>query len=123
MAQGGLRHAAIVSLLAIGACAAPAAKPPPPAAPAPAPAPPPATVEPAPPPQVRAAPPPHRDQCGADPLQYLVGKPRAQIPVPLQPNRRRVVCTTCPVAQDYVPYRQTITYDSSTGLVTSVKCG
>ncbi|HEX7799602.1 MAG TPA: proteinase inhibitor i78, partial [Asticcacaulis sp.] len=34
------------------------------------------------------------DQCGAQPLQYLVGRPRTDIPVPLDPSTRRVVCST-----------------------------
>jgi len=72
-----------------------------------------------------AAPPatPRRDACGASELQYLVGKPRADIPVPVNPSRRRVVCSTCVMTQDVVPSRQTIIYDASTGLVTSVRCG
>ena len=68
-------------------------------------------------------PPPPKDACGAADLQSVVGKPRTEIPVPLDPSLRRVACSTCPVTQDYVPSRQTIIYDSDTGLVTSVKCG
>lgn len=63
------------------------------------------------------------DQCGAQPLQYLVGKPRTDIPVPLDPSMRRVVCSTCVVTQEYRADRQTITFNSDTGLITSVKCG
>lgn len=119
MAQRGLR-AALVAMLALAACGTPAPKPPPPAAApvAPPPAPPPPESK-----AVAAAPSPPKDACGADALQYLVGKPRTDIPIPVNPNRRRVVCSTCMVTQDYRPDRQTITYDSSTGLVTSVKCG
>lgn len=62
------------------------------------------------------------DTCGAYLLQSLVGQPRTQIPVPLQPSRRRVVCTTCPTTQDYRPDRQTIQYDAASNLVTSVAC-
>jgi hypothetical protein len=112
------------ALALVGACASPTAKaptpspqPPPPAAPV-APASPPAPA-----PAVSVAPAPPADTCGAQPLQYLVGKPRTEIPVPLTPGNRRVVCTTCAVTQDHRAYRQTITYDSQTGLVTSVKCG
>lgn len=63
------------------------------------------------------------DQCGAQPLQYLVGRPRTDIPVPLDPSTRRVVCSTCVVTQEYRADRQTITFNSDTGLITSVKCG
>ena len=63
------------------------------------------------------------DTCGADSLQYLVGKPRTEIPVPLQPSQRRVVCSTCVTTQEFRADRQTIVFDSDTGLITSVKCG
>jgi len=63
------------------------------------------------------------DQCGAAALQYLVGKPRTDIPVPLNPGTRRVVCSSCIVTQEYRADRQTITFDSDTGLISSVKCG
>lgn len=89
----------------------------PPARPAP---PPQAQVRPAPPPAYRPA---SNDTCGAAALQYLVGKPRTEIPVPLQPSQRRVVCSTCVTTQEFRADRQTITFDSDTGLITSVKCG
>jgi len=63
------------------------------------------------------------DQCGAAALQYLVGRPRTEIPVPLQPSTRRVVCSTCVVTQEYRADRQTIVFDSDTGLIKSVACG
>lgn len=63
------------------------------------------------------------DQCGASALQYLVGKPKTDIPVPLDPGSRRVVCSSCIVTQEYRADRQTITFDSDTGFITSVKCG
>lgn len=63
------------------------------------------------------------DQCGAAALQYLVGKPRTDIPVPLNPGSRRVVCSSCIVTQEFRSDRQTITFDSDSGLITSVKCG
>jgi hypothetical protein len=105
----------LIALIALGSCAAPAKPPPPPAA-APAPAPPPPPVAPQPPPAPK-------DSCGAAPLQYLVGKPRTDIPVPVNPSRRRVVCSTCVMTHDYISTRQTIAYDAQTGLVTAVKCG
>lgn len=99
-------------------------KPAPPAAPPPAPAPPapppPISLPPAP---ISVAPPPPPDQCGAYELAGLVGKPRTQIPIPVNPARRRVVCTTCPRTEEFQPYRLTIEYDAATGLVTKVGCG
>ena len=91
----------------------------------PAPAPPPVAEAPPAPPSVVS--PPQAlgasDTCGADPLQYLIGKPRTDIPVPVNPGQRRVVCSSCAVTQDFNATRQTIVYDSQTGLVRSVKCG
>lgn len=98
--------------LAVAACVpveAPAPPPPPPVAPAPPPPPPP--------------PPEPPDYCGAKPLQYLVGRHRREIPVPVNPSMRRVTCTTCPVTMDYSPYRQNILYEQSTGIIKEVKCG
>jgi hypothetical protein len=66
---------------------------------------------------------PSTDECGAAALQWLVGKPRTEIPVPIEPNRRRVVCSACEITPEHVPFRQTIVYDLNTGLVTQVKCG
>jgi hypothetical protein len=61
--------------------------------------------------------------CEAPELAYLIGKPHTQIPVPVDPSRRRVSCTTCPVTEDYRPERTDILFDQTTGLVTAVKCG
>ena len=63
------------------------------------------------------------DQCGASALQALVGKPRTEIPVPLDPGKRRVVCSSCIVTQEYRSDRQTIVFSSETGIIESVKCG
>lgn len=62
------------------------------------------------------------DRCGAAALQYLVGRPRTEIPIPLEPSRRRVLCSACPVDRGFNPYRQTIIYDQRTDLVLSVTC-
>jgi hypothetical protein len=124
MAQGGL-NTALLMALTLAACAAPSSQTPPPA-PAASTAPPQAPPPPAPPPEVSTPPaptPPPKDACGASDLQYLVGKPRTDIPVPVNPSRRRVVCSSCVMTQDVVPFRQTIIYDASTGLVTGVRCG
>ena len=116
MAKGSVAGWVAAGLVvALGACTEPA-KPPP--------APPPVAEAPPPPPVVS---PPQdlgsKDSCGADPLQYLIGKPRTDIPVPVNPNLRRVVCSSCAVTMDFNAARQTIVYDSQTGLVRSVKCG
>ncbi|HEX4199794.1 MAG TPA: hypothetical protein VHZ26_20340 [Caulobacteraceae bacterium] len=73
-------------------------------------------------PPVSAAP-PIASRCEAASLAYLVGKPRTEIPVPVNPNTRRVSCTTCPVTQDYNPGRTDILFDAASGLITEVKCG
>ena len=114
MAQGSLRPWAAVALAAgLAACTEPAPPPPPP----------PIATE-APPPVVTPPlPSPPKDSCGAGPLQYLVGRPRTDIPVPVNPGLRRVVCSSCVVTQDFNPGRQTIVYDNQTGLVRSVSCG
>jgi hypothetical protein len=106
------RGLAIATLLLLGSCGASAVEAPP--APAPRLPPPPRVAEPAPPP---------RDTCGAAAAQHLVGRPRTEIPVPIQPNRQRVACTTCPVTQDYAPERLNFFFDAETGIVKEVRCG
>lgn len=64
-----------------------------------------------------------QDLCKAGELQYLVGKPKTDIPVPVQVVNRRVTCTTCPVTQDYSPYRLNIFFDQETGVIDQVRCG
>lgn len=61
--------------------------------------------------------------CKADEFQWLIGKPRSEIPVPVDVVNRRVACTTCPVAEDYSPYRLNIFYNQRTGLIEQVRCG
>lgn len=63
------------------------------------------------------------DLCKANELQWLVGKPKTEIPVPVDVVNRRVVCTTCPVTEDYSPYRMNIFFDAETELVEQVRCG
>jgi len=105
-----------LALVLLAGCAP--SEPPPRSAPAPRPAP-----APPPPPPVAVAPAPPRDQCGAGEMQYLIGKPRSEIPIPAEPNRRRVSCTTCPVTMDYSPVRLNILFDAQTGIIKEVKCG
>tara|TARA_R110002051_G_scaffold114659_3_gene187610 strand:+ start:372 stop:707 length:336 start_codon:yes stop_codon:yes gene_type:complete len=64
-----------------------------------------------------------QDLCRAGELQWLVGKSRNDIPVPVDVINRRVVCTTCPVTMDYLPYRLNIFFNADTNLVEQVRCG
>lgn len=85
----------------------------------PAPAPYPANVAaPAPAPSLAS-----RDQCGAAELQDLVGKLRTEIPVPIDPTKQRVACTTCPVTMDFSPQRLNFFFDAATGVIKEVRCG
>jgi len=63
------------------------------------------------------------DMCRAGELQWLVGKPRTEIPVPVDVVNRRVTCTTCPVTQDYSPQRLNIFFNDQTQIVEQVRCG
>lgn len=110
-------------LIALGSVLAVSCAPPP--QPGPTPVRPPITPAPRPAPAEPAPPPPEtpRDQCGAADLQRLVGRPRTEIPVPVDPSKRRVACTTCPVTQDYRPDRLNIFFDSESGIVKEVRCG
>jgi hypothetical protein len=63
------------------------------------------------------------DLCRAGELQHLVGQPRTEIPVPVDVINRRVACTTCPITEDYSPYRLNIFFDQDTGIVEEVRCG
>lgn len=64
-----------------------------------------------------------RDQCGAAALQGLIGRPRTEVPIPVDPNRQRVACTTCPVTLDYRPDRLNFFFDAETGIIREVRCG
>lgn len=63
------------------------------------------------------------DECGAGKYQYLVGKPRSQIPEKPAGATWRVTCTGCPITMDYSPARLNIFYDEETEIVEQVKCG
>lgn len=102
----------VLGLMALFACATPEP------APAPAPPPPPKVEAPAPMPTEEP-----KDTCGAKPLQYLVGRPRSEIPVPVDPSKRRVTCSTCAVTMDYREDRLNIVFDVDTGIIKEVKCG
>ncbi len=111
MGKAGVKKVlAFASLLAwAGSAAAQPYPPPPPSSPPPS----------SPP---AYSPRPASDQCGARDLQYLVGRPTTEIPIPVEPGRRRVICTTCPITPEYFSFRQTILFDAATGRVTSVTC-
>lgn len=104
--------------LVLSACAAAPASAPAPAPSVPSP-PVAAPVPQAPPP----APPPPAPSCRAAEFQHLVGRPRSEIPVPTDPSRQRVACTTCPVTQDYREDRLNFFFDADTGIVKEVRCG
>lgn len=63
------------------------------------------------------------DLCRARPLQWLVGRDRSEIPVPVDLTNRRVACTTCPRTEARSPYLLNILYDAGTNRVTEVSCG
>ena len=63
------------------------------------------------------------DACGAAAHAHLVGKNRSEIPVPVNPSQRRVACNTCPITEDFSPWRLNIFYDAKTGVITEVRCG
>lgn len=86
------------------------------------PAPPPAR-EPPPPPLEPPPPPPPADLCGAREHQHLIGRPRTEIPVPVNPSDQRVACTTCPVTLDHNPRRLNFLFDAATGMIREIKCG
>ncbi|MET0293557.1 MAG: peptidase inhibitor I78 [Phenylobacterium sp.] len=102
------RALALACLVWLAGCAAP--PPPPPLPPLP----------PVPPP---APPPPASDLCRAREHQDMVGRPRTEIPVPVNPADQRVACTTCPVTQDYNPRRLNFFFDAASGIVREVRCG
>jgi hypothetical protein len=64
-----------------------------------------------------------RDSCGAVELQRLVGHLRTEIPVPVDPRRQRVACTSCPVADDADPGRLNFLFDAQTGRIRQIRCG
>ena len=66
---------------------------------------------------------PTADLCKAGEMQWLVGRTKAEIPVPVDVANRRVTCTTCPVTQDFSPYRLNVFYDEKTEVIEQVRCG
>ena len=62
-------------------------------------------------------------ECKADAYRGYVGKNRSELPVTPAGETRRVVCSTCAVTMDFNPERVNIVYDTTSNLVTEVKCG
>lgn len=119
MRRGGWTAAGLLLLLGACATSSPEDQAPPSRAPLPSPPP---TVAPTAPAQAAVKVPP-KDACGASELQGLVGRPRTEIPVPIDPNRQRVACTTCPVTQDYRPERLNFFFDAESGIIKEIRCG
>ena len=125
-ASGVKPRLAIAALALLAAACAPTY----PIAPTPAPA---AVPAPAQPVQAPPEPAPHspipqpdapaRDQCGAVALQGLIGRPRREVPVPLDPGRQRVACRGCPITDDYDPGRLNFFFDADSGVIREIRCG
>jgi hypothetical protein len=62
-------------------------------------------------------------ECKADGYRSYVGKNRSELPAMPAGETRRVVCSTCAVTMDFNPERVNIVYDTTSNLVTEVKCG
>lgn len=114
MGKGGLIAPSLMALAALSACSTPASDAPAVRA-----------VEEAQMSQPVGARPvnPTTDLCRAGEMQWLVGKPKTDIPVPVDVVNRRVTCTTCPVTEDYSPHRLNIFFNDQTGIVEQVRCG
>lgn len=118
LGKEGLKPLAAAALLALAACASGESA----EAPLPSGYAPPAAV--ATRPAYSPAPPPKpADSCGASELAWLVGKPKEQIPIPVELSNRRVLCTTCPRTEEYIPRRLNIYFDLDSGVVQQVACG
>ena len=63
------------------------------------------------------------DRCGARQYQWLVGRPRSEIPSRPASANWRIVCLTCPITMDYSPQRMNIFYDAGSDVVHQVRCG
>ncbi|HEY9233464.1 MULTISPECIES: peptidase inhibitor I78 [Phenylobacterium] len=66
---------------------------------------------------------PEPDQCGAAEAQRFVGRPRSEIPAPVDPRLQRILCSTCAATMDYNPRRLNFVFDEKTGVVQQAKCG
>jgi hypothetical protein len=120
MGEAGLKRLVLIGIsgLLTAACAT-ASTPGPATRPLPAPV---APVLPPPPPPPPVYEPP-ASSCRAEAHRHLVGRPRSEIPVPTDPAKQRVACTTCPVTMDYREDRLNFFFDAQTGVVKEVRCG
>lgn len=66
--------------------------------------------------------PPMEDACQASAFQWLVGRPRTDIPGTL-PSPNRVVADNQPVTMDYNANRLNVVWNHETGRVEHVRCG
>lgn len=66
--------------------------------------------------------PPMEDACQASAFQWLVGRPRTDIPATL-PQPSRVVADNQPVTMDYNANRINIVWDHQSQYVKHVRCG
>jgi hypothetical protein len=115
VARGTLGKGGLIALTALAACSTPASDAPAPRA-----------VEEAglnQPVGTRNPQSPTADLCRAGEMQWLVGQPRTEIPVPVDVVNRRVTCTTCPVTEEFSPYRLNIFFNARTDRVEQVRCG
>ncbi len=62
------------------------------------------------------------DACGAGALQYLVGRPVAELP-PYRRHEQRVMGQSSSYEDRYDPERLTVIFDEATGRITRVRCG
>lgn len=65
---------------------------------------------------------PPMDSCGANAMQYLVGRPVAELPAQSR-REERVVGTHASIDQRFDPDRVTILYDEDSGRIARVRCG
>lgn len=66
--------------------------------------------------------PPAEDLCQAKAFQWLVGRPRSDIPATL-PTPSRVVADNQAVTMDYNPSRFNVVWNHRTQMVEHVRCG
>ena len=66
---------------------------------------------------------PPRDHCRAADLQYLIGQPRTEIPVPVDMTLQRVLCATCTPGSDINSRRLNFYVDMETGRIVKIACG
>lgn len=64
-----------------------------------------------------------RDQCGANQLQWLVGRQVGDVPPYLSRSPTRIACTTCAITEDFSPQRLNIFFDEVTRTIREVRCG